>query len=91
MMNELELAIAKLLELKDGMGGSVLMQLRDHLIEVYSRVGVHLLKRHLTYDEQILKQEQEWAATCDRLIEDHQLIKNESKFLHPISYNECMF
>jgi hypothetical protein len=46
MMNELELNITKLMELKED-SGSVLMELRDHLIEVYSRVGVGLLKRHL--------------------------------------------
>lgn len=78
MMNDLELAIAKLMELKDE-SGSIVMELRDHLIEVYNRIGVSLLKRHLMYDEQLIKQEQEWQATCDRLIEDHQLIKNDSK------------
>ena len=50
MMNELELAITKLMELKEE-SGSIVMELRDHLIEVYSRIGVGLLKRHLTYDE----------------------------------------
>jgi hypothetical protein len=50
MMNELELAIAKLMELKDE-SGSVVMELRDHLIEIYNRIGVSLLKRHLMYDE----------------------------------------
>jgi len=49
-MNELELSITKLMELKED-SGSVLMEMRDHLIELYSRIGVGLLKRHIFYEE----------------------------------------
>jgi len=44
-MSDLELAISKLLiELKDDQS-SMLSGLRDHLIEVYQKVGYGLLKR----------------------------------------------
>ena len=55
-MSELEISITKLLmEIKDeGKGtnsGGLLMELRDHLIELYNKIGVGLLKRHMHYDE----------------------------------------
>lgn len=56
MMNELELSITKLMELKEE-SGSILIELRDHLIEIYQKIGIGLLKRHVSYDEQLLKQE----------------------------------
>lgn len=49
-MSDLELTVAKLLEVKDEKGG-VLSELRDHLIEIYTKVGVGLLKRHLNYED----------------------------------------
>ena len=78
IMTDLELSIAKLQDVKDEKGG-VLSELRDHLIEIYNKVGVGLLRRHLYYEEQLKKQEMEWSATCDKLIEDHQNMKEESK------------
>lgn len=56
MMNELELSISNLKksDLKDD-SGSVLSDLRDHVIDVYQKVGVGLLKRQLAYDEVLLK------------------------------------
>jgi len=39
---------------KDEKGG-VLSELRDHLIEIYNKVGVGLLRRHLYYEEQLKK------------------------------------
>lgn len=54
MMSELELNIAKLMEHKED-SGSMLNELRDHLIELYQKVGIGLLKRHLIFDEMILK------------------------------------
>ena len=46
IMNDLELSVAKFLEIKDEKNG-ILMELRDHLIEIYSKLGVGLMKRHL--------------------------------------------
>ena len=43
-MSELELAITKLIEVKDD-SGSLLSELRDHMIEIYQKVGLGLLKR----------------------------------------------
>lgn len=55
MMSELELAITKLmLDFKDD-SGSILADLRDHIIEVYQKVGFGLLKRQLVYDEMLTK------------------------------------
>jgi hypothetical protein len=62
MINDLELSIAKILEIKDdkkivngvnssGGASHLLIELRDHLIEVYNKIGVGLLKRHLYYEE----------------------------------------
>lgn len=50
VISDLELSVAKLLEIKDEKGG-VLSELRDHLIEIYNKVGVGLLKRHLYYED----------------------------------------
>ena len=71
MMSDLELSVTKFLDIKDDESHIELLSLRDHMLEVYQKVGVGLLKRHQTYDEKLLKQEQEWRATCDKLIEDH--------------------
>ena len=45
-MSDLEISITKMMDLKDEKGG-VFIELRDHLIEIYSRIGVGLLKRHI--------------------------------------------
>jgi hypothetical protein len=53
MMSDLELSISKLMiDLKDD-SGSILIDLRDHMLEVYQKVGVSLLKRHFVYDEML--------------------------------------
>lgn len=79
-MSDLELSISKLvIDLKDESGTGLLGSMRDHLIEVYQKIGFGLLKRQLYYDELIQKQDTEWRATCDRLIEDHQSIKEEKE------------
>ena len=73
-MSDLELSISKLvIDLKED------SSLRDHLIEIYQKVGFGLLKRQFQYDELLARHESEWRATCDRLIEDHQAIKDEKE------------
>eukprot|EP00347_Sterkiella_histriomuscorum_P017052 403350844 len=83
MMSDLELAITKLMDIKEeqSMSGSStdLIMMRDHLIEIYQRIGVGLLKRQQVYDEKLIKQEQEWRATCDKLIEDHQKMREDKE------------
>lgn len=44
-MSDLELSIAKLYELRDDDPGSSLNDLRDLLIDVFTKCGVGLLKR----------------------------------------------
>ncbi len=67
-----------MIDLKDE-SNTYLGELRDHIIEVYQKIGVGLLKRQQTYEDKLSKQENEWRATCDKLIEDHHNIKDESK------------
>lgn len=50
LISDLEMQIAKLMDLKDEKGG-ILSELRDHMIEIYSKIGVGLLKRHLNYED----------------------------------------
>lgn len=42
------------MEIKDEKGG-IYIELRDHLIDVYLKVGVSLLKKHQMYEELLLK------------------------------------
>ena len=58
-MSNLELGIAKLVEIKDDKGGA-LIEIRDHLIDLYNKMGLTLLKRHIVYEDMLLKQESEW-------------------------------
>ena len=55
-ISDLELSITKLLDIKDDKSGNsnsnhMIMELRDHLIEIYNKVGVGLLKKHVHYQE----------------------------------------
>ena len=55
MMSELELSISKLVvEMKDDNQG-MMGAMRDHIIEVYQKVGYSLLKRQIYYDELLSK------------------------------------
>jgi hypothetical protein len=46
MMSDLELSISKLvIDLKDDSVSGLLGAMRDHLIEVYQKIGLGLLKR----------------------------------------------
>jgi hypothetical protein len=36
----------------------------------------------MSYEEQLVRQEAEWRATCDKFIEDNQRLKDESKILN---------
>ena len=54
LMSDLEMTITKLMfDLKDD--GSILAELRDHIVDVYQKVGVGLLKRHIVYEEMLQK------------------------------------
>ena len=55
MMSDLELSVTKFLEIKDDEAHIELLSLRDHLLEVYQKIGVGLLKRHQTYDDRLVK------------------------------------
>lgn len=46
--------------------------MRDELIEIFNRMAIGLLKKLLTHEGQLRKQENEWQATVDKLIEAQQ-------------------
>ena len=56
MTHELETEISNLLDLKDDNGSSV-VELRDHLMEVYSKLCIPLLKKQQVYEEALLRQD----------------------------------
>ena len=53
------------------------MEIRNHLIDIYQRIGVGLLKKHQFYIERIQLSDKEWQETCDQLINEVQTLKNE--------------
>ena len=65
-----------LLDLKNE-SDAVCMQTRDHMIELYQRVGVGLLRKVHSKDGEMKKQEGDWQATVDKLIEAQQVRQHE--------------
>ena len=55
----------------------IAVQLRDHFMDLYQRTVVGLLKKHQVFEDKIAQQEDEWQATCDKLIEDQQIARQE--------------
>ena len=41
------------------------VEIRNHLIDLYQRIAVGLLKKHQLYVERLQKSEKEWQDTCD--------------------------
>jgi hypothetical protein len=41
------------------------MEIRNHLIDIYQRIAVGLLKKHQFYIEKIQQSDKEWQETCD--------------------------
>lgn len=53
------------------------IEIKNHLIDLYQRVGVGLLKKHLVYHEKVQQSSNEWQETCDQLINEHQTLKDD--------------
>lgn len=78
LLKDLDSEVTKLMVEQNSGSSDSMSDLRDHLIELHTRVSHGLLKRLIACDEQMQRQEQEWRQTCDKLIEDHQTIKDQS-------------
>ena len=46
------------------------VELRDHFMDLYQRTVVGLLKKQQVFEDKLTQSENEWQATCDKLIED---------------------
>ena len=55
----------------------IAVELRDHFMDLYQRTVVGLLKKQQVFEDKLTQQEHEWQATCDKLIEDQQIAKQE--------------
>ena len=53
------------------------IEIKNHLIDLYQRVGVGLLKKHLLYHERLQQSSNEWQETTDQLINEHQTLKDD--------------
>ena len=68
-LNEIELGVAQIYDLKAD-SDAVAAEVRDHLMELYNRTVIGLLKKKQKLNDNLKQQEAEWQATCNKLIED---------------------
>ena len=52
-------------------------EVRDHVMELYNRTVIGLLKKQQRLSDNLKQQEHEWQATCNKLIEDQQMARQE--------------
>ena len=57
------------------------VELRDHFMDLYQRTVVGLLKKQQVFEDKLTQSENEWQATCDKLIEDQQIARQEQNKL----------
>ena len=75
-LNEIELGVGQIYDLKaDSNAASA--QLRDHIMDIYNRTVVGLLKKQQKLNDNLKLQESEWQATCNKLIEEQQFNRGE--------------
>ena len=77
-IHELEMKINKMVNVTDCCDQNVI-EIKNHLIDLYQRVGVALLKKHSTFHEKLSSQNNEWQETCDQLISENQNLKSEKE------------
>ena len=53
------------------------IEVKNHLIDLYQRVAVNLLKKHHFYSEKLQSTDREWQETCDQLINEQQALKDD--------------
>jgi len=52
-------------------------EMRDHLMDLYNRTVMGLLRKQQKLGETLRQHEQEWQATCNKLIEDQQQARQD--------------
>ena len=68
--------INKMIHITDCTDHNVI-EIKNHLIDLYQRVGVTLLKKHVKFQEKLSNANNEWQETCDQLITETQTLKDE--------------
>ena len=53
------------------------IEIKNHLIDLYQRIGINLLKKHASYCEKMLTMDRDWQETCDTLINEQQTLKDD--------------
>lgn len=79
LISDLEMQITNMVSIP-GVGSCQdqnVIEIKNHLIDLYQRVGVVLLKKHLLYHERLQQSSNEWQETTDQLINEHQTLKDD--------------
>lgn len=64
-IQELELTISNMMASSGDTNDQGVLEVRSHLIDLYTRVGVGLLKRHHMLIEMLMAADGEWQETAD--------------------------
>lgn len=75
-IHDLEMRINKMMHATQCKDLNV-VEIKNHLVDLYLRVGVSLLKKHLQFQDKIQNCNNEWQVTCDQLINETQALKAE--------------
>lgn len=54
-------------------------EVRNHLIDLYTRIGVGLLKSHQNLIEQLVSSDNQWQETVDQLIDELTQVKDDKE------------
>ena len=78
-IQDLEASVSRMMSMRglENCQDQNIIDIRNHLIDLYQKTSVHLLKKHQAYCEKIHLQDKEWQETCDQLISEHQALKDE--------------
>lgn len=68
-LNDIELGVAQIYDLKAD-SDAMSAELRDHIMDLFNRTIIGLLKKQQKLVDNLKQQEIEWQATCNKLIED---------------------
>ena len=56
-------------------------ELRDHVMDLFNRTVIGLIKKQNKLAESLKKQDHEWQATCDKLISDQQQARQDQEVI----------
>ena len=78
-IQELELSITSMMTMNDlsKCNDQNVIEVKNHLIDLYQCIAVKLLKKSNSYSEKLQKADKEWQETCDQLINELQTTKDE--------------